>query len=207
MMKIARIAPLTYTPGQIEYFSFIRSGSGAEYHQNPALYQFPNGDLLMYWYAYDFDECSNNGILLYSLSRDRGLTWSDPQVYLADYPGGIPYFRLLRLRGGDTLMFLTKTIMDELEVDEERRVATAGSNYFQSRTRVFLRRSTDGGRSFDQGEEIPYLEISGGQRLPHVGFYGSVDELVQLQSGRAGRFDSLLLYRGGLRRRGLFESR
>ena len=30
-IKIARIARLTYTPGKIEYFQFIRGGVGADY--------------------------------------------------------------------------------------------------------------------------------------------------------------------------------
>ena len=184
-MKIATIAPLTYTSGKLEYFQFIRGGVGADYHQNPCFYQFPSGDVMVYWYAYDFDECSSNGIMLYSTSKDRGLTWSDPQVYLADYPGGIPYPRLLRLRSGtETLMFQAMTIMDEMEVDEQRRIATTGSNYFLSRTRVYLRRSMDGGRSFDHGEELPYTDIAGGKELPVVGFYGAVDDLLQLKSGR-----------------------
>ena len=184
-MKIARISPLTYTPGKIEYFSFIRSGSGADYHQNPVFYVFPNGDLMMYWYAYDFDECSNNSVLLYSISKDSGINWSDPQVYMADYPGGIPYIRMLRLNGTDNaIMFIIQTIMDEIKVDSESRVATAGSDYFKSRTRVYLRRSTDGGRSFDHGSEMPYTDISGGKILPEVGFYGAVEELIQLKSGR-----------------------
>jgi len=184
-MKIARISPLAYTPGELEYFSFIRSGSGADYHQNPTFYVYPNGDLMIYWFAYDFDECSNNTVLLYSISKDSGITWSDPQVYMADYPGGVPYIRMLALQGTNkTLMFQVQTIMDELEIDDERRVATAGSDYFKSRTRVFLRHSTDGGRSFGHGFEVPYLEISGGKTLPGVGFYGAIDELIQLQNGR-----------------------
>lgn len=183
-MRIARIAPLTYTPGKLEYFSFIRGGVGADYHQNPVFYVFPNGDVMVYWWAYDFDECSNNSVYLYSISRDRGLTWSDPQVYMADYPGLLAV-RLLRMRGSnETLMFVTQTLMDEIKVDEKRRIATAGSNYFRSRSRFFLRRSADGGRSFDHGEELPYRDIMGGKELPGVGCYGSTDEAIQLQNGR-----------------------
>lgn len=184
-MKIAHIAPLAYTPGKLEYFQFVRGGVGAEYHQNPLFHQSAGGDVLVCWGAYDFDECSNNTVTLYSLSRDRGLTWSDPQVYLADYPAGQLAVKLLRLRdGGDTLMLVQQTQHDEIEVDEEQRVATRGSNYFASRTRLYLRRSADGGRSFDHGQELPYRDISGGKVLPGVGFYGAADELMQLQSGR-----------------------
>jgi len=183
-MKIARIAPLAYRMGYLEYFQFIRGGVGADYHQSPSFYQFPNGDLMCYWYAYDFDECSPNGITLYSVSRDRGLTWADPQVYMADYPGGPLGGPILRLRdGGQTLMFVGQT-GHELEVDEERRVATAGMDYFKARTHIFIRRSADGGKSFDHGEEIPYKEFTGGKSLPGGGCYASVDGLLQLRSGR-----------------------
>ena len=185
-MKIARIAPLTYTPGKLEYFSFIRGGIGADYHQEANFEQFPDGEVMLRWAAYDFDECSGNSVKLYSVSKDRGLTWSDPQVYMADYPGGVPYFVLtLRLRESDrALMLFTRTRHAPVQEDEERRVITAGSDYFQSQTRLFIRRSTDGGSSFDHGEELPYELVSGGKSLPGVGFYGSVDELIQLRSGR-----------------------
>ena len=75
-MRIAQIAPLKYTPGGLEYVSFIRGGTGANYHQSPEFYQFPGRDVIMRWNAYDFDECSNDAIRLYSVSRDRGLNWT-----------------------------------------------------------------------------------------------------------------------------------
>ena len=185
-MKITRIAPLVYTPGKLEYSSFIRGGIGADYHQNPAFYQFSSGELLLYWNAYDFDECSNHAVKLFCVSKDRGLTWSDPQVYMADYPGGVADCVLkLRLQGSEeTLMLLTRSNYHEIEIDEESRVATAMSDYFQSKTRLFLRRSVDGGRSFDIAAELPYLTITGGKSLPGVGFYGSSDSFIQLKSGR-----------------------
>jgi hypothetical protein len=185
-MRIAHIAPLSYTPGALEYASFIRGGTGADYHQNPEFFQYASGDVIMHWNTYDFDECSNDTVRLYSVSRDLGLNWTDPQVYTADRPGGSPYFILmLGLKGGaEVLTVLVRTVMHEIGVDQSRRVATAGSDYFKSRSRVYVRRSTDGGRLFDHGSELPYEEITGGKVLPEVGFYGSVDNLIQLESGR-----------------------
>ena len=185
MLGIGSISPLSYTPGELEYFQFIRGGVGADYHQGPTFYQFPNGDLMMYWWAYDFDECSPNSVSLYSISKDKGITWSSPQVYMADYAGGAAgVYPIVRLRDSlSALMFMSRT-RHKIEIDEARRVATVGSNYFESSTKIFVRRSDDGGRSFDYGEEFPYLEITGGKSLPGVGFYGSVDTLIQLQSGR-----------------------
>ncbi|MCX5662135.1 MAG: sialidase family protein [Planctomycetota bacterium] len=185
-MKIARISPMGFTPGKLAYHSFIRGGTGADYHQNPEFHQFADGELLLHWNAYDFDECSGGLVKLFSTSRDRGLTWSDPQVYMADFPGGVPYYALtLRLRDtNQALMLLNQSVHHAIEVDESRRVATAGSDYFKSKTRIFLRRSADGGRFFDHGVEIPCLSISGGKALPGVEFYGSADCLIQLGSGR-----------------------
>lgn len=183
-MKIAQIPKLTYTPGSLQYHQFIRGGVGADYHQGPSLYQFPDGDVLMTWAAYDFDECSDNGVTLYSITRDRGLTWSDPQVYLADYPAGPLGGFMLRLHQSPTTLMFVQQARHEIQVDEERRVATAGSNYFCTRTHAYIRRSTDGGRTFDHGEEIPHLKFTADKGLPGGGWYGSVDCLVQLQSGR-----------------------
>jgi hypothetical protein len=81
-------------------------------------------------------------------------------------------------------MIETRTTHDEIGIDPERRIRTRGSDYFQSRTRVYLRRSRDGGRSFDYGTEIPYADITGGEGLPGVGLYGSLDAFIELESGR-----------------------
>lgn len=183
-MKIARIAPLAYTPGKLEVFSFIRGGIGADYHQNPCFHQFADGEVRVCWTAYDFDECSDNAVTLYASSRDRGLTWSAPQVYMADYPAGPLAGTVLRLRDNAEAIMLVQQVRHRIVVDEARRVATAGSNYFEARAHVVLRRSTDGGRSFDHGVELPHAQFTGGKDLPGGGFYGSVDELLQLQSGR-----------------------
>lgn len=184
-MKIARIPPLAYTPAKLTYRNFIRGGIGADYHQNPFFHQFPNGDLLLYWSAYDYDECSPNSIKLFSISKDRGITWSDPQVYAADFVCGIPdYIAILPLRGSADALMLVCRMHHDIEVDETTRMATKHADYFNNKTRVFLRRSSDHARTFDYGTEIPHTLICGGRELPNVGLYGSNDSFIQLQSGR-----------------------
>jgi hypothetical protein len=183
-MKIAIIAPLTYTPGSLEYFQFIRGGVGADYHQNPSFYQFADGRVRMTWGAYDFDECSPNGVTLYSDSRDRGITWTAPQVYLADYPAGPLGGTVLILQGGREAIMVVVQARHEIEVDETRRVATAGSDYFKTRSTVYVRRSVDGGRTFDHGQELPWQEITGGKGLPGGGMYYGDVSLVHIESGR-----------------------
>ena len=184
-MKIASITPLSYKPGNLGYFQFIRGGIGSDYHQEPKFYQFADGKVMLYWSAYDYDECSGNAVKLYSISEDRGLTWSDPQILMADYLGGVPYFmHILRLENSsETFMFHTRT-RHNIEVDSKTRTIKKGSDYFKSSTRVYVRHSNNGGLSFEQSCEIPWQLISGGKELPGVGFYGSIDSVIRLQSGR-----------------------
>jgi len=91
---------------------------------------------------------------------------------------------MLTLADGQTTLMFVQQARHEIQVDPERRVATGGSNYFRTRTHAFIRRSTDGGRSFDHGIEIPHGGFTSGKSLPGGGWYGSVDCLLQLRSGR-----------------------
>ena len=175
-MKIATIARLTYTPGELEYFQFIRGGVGTDNHQEPEFHQYPDGDVLMYWNAYDFDECSNNCVKLYSVSHDRGETWSEPEIFMADFLGGVPYFvKMLALRGTREVLMLVEHVFRHapgagITVDKSRRVATAHADYFKQRSRIVIQRSADGGRTFDHG--LVWDGVTG------------LNELRQLQSGR-----------------------
>lgn len=128
---------------------------------------------------------------LYSDSHDRGLTWSDPQVYMADYPAGPLGGPVLILRGGrEAIMYLVQT-RHQIQIDEANRVATAGSDYFAARSHVYVRRSTDGGHAFDHGRELPWHEITGGKGLRGVECTMAMSAWCSLRAGgfwRPGTF-------------------
>ena len=174
-MKIAHIVPMIYTPGELNYSQFIRGGIGADYHQGPIFYQFPNGDVIVHWHAYDYKETSDNAVRLYSVSRDHGLTWSDPQVFMADYSvGQVSDLLMLPLQKSDNVLMIFKST-NYIKVEEGK--------YTRGRTHLFIRRSFDGGRTFEYGDELPYRLMTGGWALPEIGFYGTISELIQLQNG------------------------
>jgi sialidase-1 len=184
-MKITDIKPMPYKPGELSYYQFIRGGIGSDYHQGPSFFSYEDGKVLLYWHAYDFDECSGNGVVLYSVSEDYGVTWSDPQVFMADYLGGVPGFiHMLRLSDSDKAIMLHTRTRHHIEVDKKLHRLVKGSNYFQSTTRLFIRRSEDKGHTFDAGEELPWDRVSGGKELPVTKFYGGIDSLIQLKNGR-----------------------
>ena len=183
-MRLGSIAPLSYAPGELRYFAFVRGQVGADYHQGPELQALPDGRVMVVWVAYDYDECSRNGVCLYSVSADRGGTWTDPQVYFADYPGGTAKLTFLTVRESQrTLLFVTR-FRHALAVDNVLRVRTRPANYFETPARIALRTSSDGGLTFDHGEDFPYELVTGGKQLPEVGFYGEPHQMIQLSSGR-----------------------
>jgi hypothetical protein len=185
-VKIATIAPLSYTAGKLEYFQFIRGGIGADFHQEPKFFVYADGSVLLYWMAYDANETSSHAVKLFSVSKDQGLTWSAPQMFMADFLGGVPYFVFMQaLKGtGKVLMMWGRSRHKVVEEGGEKHLATGVSNYFKSQTRVFLRHSVDGGRTFEESRELPYPLIMGGKELPGVGMYGGLCDLIQLESGR-----------------------
>jgi len=79
-MKIAAIASMEYTKGNLNYFQFIRGGVGVDCHQGPSFYQFKSGELQMNWEAYDVQECSADRTILYSKTVDGGKTWSKDKI-------------------------------------------------------------------------------------------------------------------------------
>ncbi len=95
---------------------------------------------------------------------------------MADFLGGVPYFvKMLALRGTHEVLMLVQHVFRHapgagITVDKSRRVATAGADYFRQRARIVIRRSADGGRTFDHGSV-------------RDGVTG-LNELRQLQSGR-----------------------
>jgi Neuraminidase (sialidase) len=167
-MKIANIAPLRYSPGKLEYFSFIRGEVGASHHQCPGIYPFSDGRIMMLWFAYDIHECSGDGVCLYSVSEDLGTTWTDSQVFFK-LPDSLNEAKLIQLRGSEkVLLFLRESHYEGYEVDEERRIFTKWADYSRTRSRLIFRESTDLGRTWNFGKEFP----------------GGCFEISQIESGR-----------------------
>jgi hypothetical protein len=95
------------TPGKLGYLQFLRGDIDPDCHQNLSFCQLSTGDVLVSWYACGLDECSNSGIQLCTVSKDRGLTWSDPQVDLGDYLARPLLGHMICLRnGGDVFAVL-----------------------------------------------------------------------------------------------------
>ncbi|MCK5757945.1 MAG: exo-alpha-sialidase, partial [Clostridiales bacterium] len=181
-MKITSITPMNYTKGELNYFQFIRGGVGADCHQGPSFYQFKNGGVQIRWGAYDIQECSGDTASLYCTTYDMGITWSDPQII--NFLGGTPEREIVQLKNTNKAISFGCVTRHNLVVDEKTKKVTSHSNYFNASTRVYLRRSDDGGDTFGMPEEISYLLISGNKELANVGFYAGVDNAFQLESGR-----------------------
>ena len=184
-MEITSIPKFDYNPGDLSLFQFIRGSNGADYHQEPEFYQFSDGELMIYWNAYDFFETSNTSIKLFSTSKDGGITWSDPQVFMADYLGGVPYQVKMRhlQEYNKSIMCFTKIRHAPIKIDKERRIMIT-DDYSPSNTRAFIRHSIDGGRTFDYGDELSRKLILGDKELPGNIFTCNLDDVLQLKSGR-----------------------
>ena len=183
MVKLGSIAPLSYAPGELQYFAFVRGQVGADCHQAPDFHTLPDGRVRVVWSAYDRHECSSNCACLYSESADKGCTWTDPQVYFADCPGGNPKLVFLRPRDSQCALLFTTQARHAIEFDGVRRVWRA-REYSECPARIALRTSSDGGLTFNHGEEFPYQLVTGGKEFPRIGFYGTLHGMIQLSNGR-----------------------
>ncbi|HOV22528.1 MAG TPA: sialidase family protein [bacterium] len=172
-MIITNITPLRYSPGKLEYFSFIRGDVGAQFHQGPEIYPFSDGRVLILWGAYDIQECSKDSVVLYSESDDQGITWSAPQVFLKT-PGCLNSALLLQMRNTPkVLLFIRESFYVDYVEDKKHRIFTKWADYSKSYSRMILRESNDLGKTWSLGREMPFycfeaLQIESGRILVSV---------------------------------------
>ncbi|MBE9479534.1 MAG: exo-alpha-sialidase [Chloroflexi bacterium] len=190
-MKITSITPCRYTPGELEYVSFIRGNAGWSHHQGPSLYQYSDGRLIMLWAAYDINECNNDNVMLYSVSEDNGERWSDPEVFMAAPGANVGFPLPIELRGTDRVLMVSYQAHYVGEIHDpvtKRHLKMA--DYARTETHIILRKSLDRGKTWDFGREMSLEQIvpacaSHADRPNYQPpFYGSPESLLQLQSGK-----------------------
>ncbi len=181
-MRIGNITPCRYTPGKLEYVSFIRGHAGWSHHQGPGLYQYSDGRLVMLWTAYDIDECNNDNVMLYSISTDNGENWSDPEVFMASPGMNVSHAFLIQLRGKDEVI---KVFRESHYVGEVHDPVTKRhlkmADYGRSICRIGQKKSLDLGNTWNFGREFPPEIIVPDHRPP---FYAAPQDLLQLESGK-----------------------
>jgi len=180
-MKFGTMTPCSYQLGELSAYTFIRAGEGWDYHQGPVLYPFSDGRLLMCWGAYDIQECSNDGVVLYSESFDEGETWESPQVWMASPNAVVSHLHFAELKGTDrALMIYREGHYYGAQEDRLRKTNLKWANYAESPMRLLQKCSGDGGATWGPPVEIDPVLIVGRDAPP---YYGAPEQLLQLANG------------------------
>jgi len=181
-MKYGTMTPCNYRRGELSAYTFIRAGDGYDYHQGPVLYPFSDGRLLMCWGAYDIQECSNDGVVVYSESFDEGETWESPQVWMASPNAVVSHLQFAQLRGRAerALMIYREGHYYGAQEDRRRKASVQWANYAESPMRLLQKCSADGGATWGPPVEIDPVLIVGRDAPP---YYGAPEQLLQLANG------------------------
>ena len=180
-MRLGVMEPLGYQKGELSRYTFIRAGEGWDYHQGPMLYGFADGRILMCWGAYDFQECSNDGVVLYSTSVDNGETWEVPQVWMASPSAVVSHLHFAQLDGtDDALMVYREGHYYGAREDRRRRATLKWANYAESPMHLLQKRSSDCGLTWSPPEEIDPVTVVGRDAPP---YYGAPEQLLRLSNG------------------------
>lgn len=179
-MEIAQIIPCAYQRGKLSAYTYIRAGQGYDHHQGPILHAFADGRLLMCWGAYDIQECSNDGVVLYSVSLDQGETWEAPQVFMACPNAVVSHLQFAELDGGEALMVYREGHYYGAREDRRRKATVGWANYAESPMHLLQKRSRDGGLTWDPPAAIDPVLVMGCDRPP---YYGSPEQLLRLAGG------------------------
>ena len=180
-MKLDITTPCSYRPGQLSAYTFIRAGEGWDYHQGPALYPFSDGRILICWGAYDIQECSNDGVVLYSASFDNGETWENPQVWMASPNAVVSHLQFVNPAGAsEALMIYREGHYYGAQEDRRRKTSLKWANYAESPMHLLQKRSRDCGATWHPPEEIDPILVVGRDAPP---YYGAPEQLLHLSNG------------------------
>lgn len=180
-MFLAPPLACSHASGCLRLSTFIRAGEGWDYHQGPILFAFADGRLQCCWSAYDIDECSNDGAVLFATSRDHGQTWDAPQVYMSSPNAVVSHLQFAQPGGGDdALVVYREGHYYGAREDRRRRALLGGARYAESPMLMLARRSRDGGYTWGAPAAIDPTVVVGRDAPP---YYGAPEQLFELASG------------------------
>ena len=181
-MNSLSITPCTYQPGELTYASFIRGERGWSHHQGPSICQYSDGRVFMCWGAYDIEECSNDGVMLYSHSYDRGESWDVPEVWMAAPNSIVSHVQLRQVNGTErAIMVYREGHYFGAQSDRRLRTNLKWANYAESPNHLLTRISHDGGTVWEPAIEISPEVVVDDFEPP---YYGAPEHMIQLASGR-----------------------
>ncbi|MFA6111711.1 MAG: sialidase family protein, partial [Candidatus Latescibacterota bacterium] len=179
-MKLTIAAACTYRRAACSAYSFIRAGEGWDYHQCPCFLPLADGRLMICWWGYDFDECNNDGVLLYSHSEDQGETWDPPQIFIASPNAVVSHLQFARPTEGEALMIYREGHYYGARADHRRRVNLGSVSYAESPMHLLVKRSLDAGFTWEPPTEIVPALVVGRDAPP---YYGAPEQLLHLTNG------------------------
>lgn len=179
-MKLTIPATCTYRRAACSGYSFIRAGEGWDYHQCPCFLPLADGRLMICWWGYDFDECNNDGVLLYSHSEDQGETWDPPQIFMVSPNAVVSHLQFARPIEGEALMIYREGHYYGARADHRRRINLGSVSYAESPMHLLVKRSRDAGFTWDPPIEIDPVLVVGRDAPP---YYGAPEQLLHLTNG------------------------
>jgi len=135
----------------------------------------------MCWGAYDIQECSNDGVTLYSTSLDNGETWAAPQVWMASPNAVVSHLQFARVTGtARVLMVYREGHYYGAQEDTRRKTVSRWADYAQSPMHLLCRQSHDAGQTWDPPQEFDPPLVVGRDDPP---FYGTPEQILELSNG------------------------
>ena len=180
-MVVSEIPCCAYRPGTYSAYAFVHGGDGWSHHQGPSLYRFADGRVLVIWGAYDIQECSNDGLSLYSTSDDEGSSWRTPLVWMCTPNAVVSHFQIAETGlFGEAIMVYREGHFAGAVEDKRRRISTTWASYGRSTMHILTRRSADGGATWGAPSELDPVLVVGRTAPP---FYGGPEQMLRLSDG------------------------